>query len=238
MKAVKLQLVSHHLCPYVQRAVIVAAEKGVALGRTLIDLSDKPGWFVALSPTGKVPLLRVTGADGTEHVLFESAAISEFLDETGPPPALMPACPLARARQRAWVEFASGTLADIAGLYGAPDATGYEAKAAALRRRFLQVEMALEGPWFAGGRFGLVDAAFAPVFRYLDAFERLVGLQLVEDLPKLAAWRAELAARPSVAGAVATDYVDRLTAFLRACASHLGRLARDAEVSGKDWLKR
>src|SRR5579872_3255808 len=114
----KLRLVSHNLCPYVQRAVIVAAEKGVAAERVDIDLSAKPDWFLALSPTGKVPLLQVTDEDG-EHVLFESAAICEYLDESFGPP-LLPAKPLERARRRAWIEFASGTLNDIAGLYNAP----------------------------------------------------------------------------------------------------------------------
>ena len=37
-----LTLVSHHLCPYVQRAAIVLAEKGVACERRYIDLTAKP----------------------------------------------------------------------------------------------------------------------------------------------------------------------------------------------------
>jgi glutathione S-transferase len=51
------ELVSHHLCPYVQRAAIVLTEKGVSFKRTLIDLDNKPDWFKAISPLGKVPLL-------------------------------------------------------------------------------------------------------------------------------------------------------------------------------------
>lgn len=64
-----LTLVSHYLCSYVQRAVIVASEKGIALDRMTIDLAAKPDWFLALSPTGKVPLLKVR-TEGAEHVLF------------------------------------------------------------------------------------------------------------------------------------------------------------------------
>ena len=59
-----LRLISHKLCPYVQRAVIVAAEKGISFERIDIDLADKPDWFLAISPTGKVPLLEVTDEDG------------------------------------------------------------------------------------------------------------------------------------------------------------------------------
>jgi glutathione S-transferase len=170
----KLELVSHHLCPYVQRAVIVAAEKRIPLRRMSIDLAHKPAWFLALSPTGKVPVLRVTDAHGLHHALFESAAICEYLDETSPG-TLIPTDPLARARHRAWVEFASGTLSDIAGLYAAPDLEAFAGRKAALGGRFRQLEAALQGPWFGGEAFGLVDAAFGPVFRYLDAFEQLCG---------------------------------------------------------------
>jgi glutathione S-transferase len=227
--AMSLHLVSHHLCPYVQRAVIVAAEKGIALERTLIDLARKPDWFVALSPTGKVPLLRVREEGGAEHVLFESAAIAEFLDETAPG-RLMPEDPLARARARAFVEFASGTLSDIAGLYAAPGAEGLGAKRRDVAARLARMEAEVAGPWFGGESFGMVDAAWGPVFRYLDAFEGLAGLWLAEGLPRVAAWRAALASRPSVAGAVAPDYPGRLAAFLRARGSHLAGLIREREA--------
>src|SRR5262249_53227565 len=64
----KLTLISHDLCPYVQRAVIALSEKGVPFDRVYIDLNAKPDWFLAISPLGKVPLLKVG-----DHVIFESA---------------------------------------------------------------------------------------------------------------------------------------------------------------------
>src|SRR5918992_3647184 len=79
--AQKLTLISHKLCPYVQRAVIALNEKGVPFERIDIDLANKPDWFLKLSPLGKVPVL-VVEQDGREQVLFESAVIAEYLDET------------------------------------------------------------------------------------------------------------------------------------------------------------
>jgi glutathione S-transferase len=214
-----LTLVSHHLCPYVQRAAIALAEKGVPFERVTIDLADKPDWFRAISPLGKVPLLRVGDA-----TIFESAVILEYLEDTARP-ALHPADPLARAEHRAWIEFGSAILNDIAGLYGAADAAAFEAKRALLAERFARVEQRLvAGPWFDGPEFSLVDAVFAPVFRYVDAFDRIGDFGILANKPKLARWRGSLAERPSVRDAVAPDYPERLRAFLLARGSHLSRL--------------
>jgi glutathione S-transferase len=217
------ELISHALCPYVQRAAIVLAEKGAPFTRTDIDLSAKPDWFVALSPTGKVPLLRVDDRE----VLFESSVIAEYVDEVTPG-SLHPADPLAKAKNRAWMEFGSAVLGNIAGLYGAADAAGFEAKRTALAERFAQVERAVQGPWFDGERFGMVDAVFGPVFRYFDTIEPAVALGIFEPLPKVQAWRERLSRRRSVAGAVRADYDERLMAFLKARRSHLSGLLASA----------
>ena len=75
-----LTLVSHALCPYVQRAAIALAEKGAPFTRRDVDLARKPDWFLAISPLGKTPVLVV---DDTP--IFESAAIIEYLDDTVSP---------------------------------------------------------------------------------------------------------------------------------------------------------
>src|SRR4051794_22627389 len=117
----KLVLVSHHLCPYVQRAAISLIEKGVPFERLTIDLANKPAWFKAISPLGKVPLLRVQHGDGQTSI-FESAVIPEFPEETQANP-LHPANPYARARHRAWIEYGSAILNAIGRFYCAPTET-------------------------------------------------------------------------------------------------------------------
>jgi maleylpyruvate isomerase len=54
--------------------------------------------YLALNPQGLVPALELD--DGT--VLTQSLAIIEWLEETHPAPALLPAAPLARAKVRAF----------------------------------------------------------------------------------------------------------------------------------------
>src|SRR5215469_604260 len=138
----RLKLISHKLCPYVQRAVIALTEKGVPFERIDIDLSNKPEWFLKISPLGKTPVLLVG-----EHAIFESAVILEYLEETQAHP-LHPADALKRAEHRAWIEFGSAVLNDIAGFYSAPDEAAFKAKAAQLEARFARLEARIGAPWF------------------------------------------------------------------------------------------
>jgi glutathione S-transferase len=216
MMAAALKLVSHHLCPYVQRAVIALAEKGVAHERVYVDLADKPQWFRAISPLGKVPLL-VVGDD----VLFESAVICEYLDDTAAP-RLHPEDPLERARHRAWVEFGSAILNDIWSFYTARDEEALTKKRDDIAGKFQQLEQHLgEGPYFAGARFHLVDAVFGPIFRYFDTFETIADFGFFKETPKVRAWREALNERRSVREAVTSDYPERLAHFLRTRQSRL-----------------
>jgi len=214
----KLKLISHKLCPYVQRAVISLTEKGVGFERIDVDLANKPDWFKTLSPLGKTPVLLVD-----DTAIFESAVILEYLEDTQSP-ALHPADPLARAEHRAWIEFGSAILNDIGGLYTARDTSAFAAKLAALHDKFVRVETRLKGPWFDGEHFSLVDAVFGPVFRYFDAFDRVRDFGILSDLPSVTAWRAALARRPSVKAAVSPEYPALLWDFYRTRDSHLSRL--------------
>src|SRR3981081_2669926 len=150
--AAPLKLMSHKLCPYGQRAVIALTEKGVSFERIDIDLSNKPDWFLAISPLGKTPVLQV--GDGP---IFETAAILEYLEETAPNPRLR--CdPWGHAEHRRWLEFGSAVLNDIAGCYAAPDEATFKAKISQLEQRFARLEARVAAtPWFDGENLSLVD---------------------------------------------------------------------------------
>jgi glutathione S-transferase len=220
-----LKLISHKLCPYVQRAVIALTEKGVRFERIDIDLANKPEWFLKISPLGKVPVLVVATERG-DVALFESNVICEYIEETQAGPSLHPRDPLVRAEHRAWMEFGSAVLSDLWGLETTTDPAIFESKREAVTAKFARVEAALgEGPFFAGEQFSLVDAVFAPVFRYFDVFDEFADLGIFKSTPKVRKWRAELARRPSVRSAVGADYPQLLRAFLKRYDAHLLKLA-------------
>jgi glutathione S-transferase len=219
----KLRLISHKLCPYVQRAVISLTEKGVPFERIDIDLDNKPDWFLKISPLGKVPVLQVD-----DKVVFESAVILEYLEETQPKP-LHPKDPLPRAEHRAWMEFGSAVLADIWGLETAADEATFNVKAKQATEKFARLEARLvAAPWFDGESFSLVDAVFAPVFRYFDTFDEIGDFGILAGKPKIARWRKSLRERPSVVAAVSAEYPALLRTFLKKHKSYLSQLDRRA----------
>lgn len=223
------ELISNILCPYTQRPAIQLAEKGLEARRTYIDLADKPDWFIQLSPLGKVPLLRVG-----DTAVFETTVICEYIEEVTVGQAPMwPDHALDRARHRAWAEFASTVIADVFGFYMAPDEATFERKRSELAGRFARLEgqLAGVGPYFGGKRFGLVDAAFAPIFRLLETFDQLGDFRLLHGLPATAAYRRNLAERPSVRTAVVPDYGQVFTRYLAGRGSHMARLAAAAADS-------
>ena len=71
-------------------------------------MNKQPGWFRQWWPLVKVPILVVDD----QTVLFESAVIAEYINEIGNG-GLLSNTPIDKARERAWIEFASASLDNI-----------------------------------------------------------------------------------------------------------------------------
>ena len=187
--AAALKLISHKLCPYVQRAVIALTEKGVPFERIDIDLANKPDWFVKISPLGKVPVLLVETADG-EVALFESNVICEYIEDTQGGAKLHPQDPLQRAQHRAWMEFGSTILSELWGLETTGDPAVFETKRKAVAAKFAQVEKTLgAGPYLCGREFqpgGRGIRADLPLFRCVRSADRSLGLRRYAEGPRVA----------------------------------------------------
>jgi glutathione S-transferase len=225
--SIKFTLISHALCPYVQRVVITLKEKQINFERIDIDLANKPEWFLKISPLGKTPVLLVD-----EQPIFESAVICEYLEDTRAP-ALHPTDPLKRARHRSWIEFASTILNAIGAFYNAQDIKTFETKIVELQSKFRQLEDELisigyNDSFFNGSSFSLVDAVFAPVFRYFDVFDTIGDFGVFTDTPRVCRWRNALQTRPSIQQAVEENYPDLLHSFLIKCNSEISRRIKNA----------
>lgn len=198
-----LHLISFKTCPFVQRAVITLKHKGIDFDVTYIDLADPPDWFLELSPLKKVPVLKVD-----DEVLFESAVINEYLDEiTGG--ELQPKEPLERAKNRAWIEFASDMLGNLYQMKMSKDQERYERFRAELEDQFRRVEKHLgDGPWFNGEQFTLADIAFAPLFRQDSVAAGKLSVIDPKTMSKVVAWGKRLLELPEVRDSVVPEFED------------------------------
>ncbi|MCS6985037.1 MAG: glutathione S-transferase family protein [Leptospiraceae bacterium] len=209
------KLVSFKLCPFVQRSVIVLKMKKVPFDVIYIDLENKPDWFLKLSPTGKVPLLQVNG-----EVLFESAIINEYLDETNPP-SLHPSDPLERAKNRAWIEFFSQLFSKFYQMCHAKEKSDYETYLGELRQALLRIQKELKLPYFNGPSFSLADAAIAPLFSRLSLLEHILP-GFWDSLDEVKSYSANLLSLREVKESVLPDFGEEFCRNLQNKGSFLG----------------
>ncbi|MEE8517259.1 MAG: glutathione S-transferase family protein [Alphaproteobacteria bacterium] len=196
----ELEIIGTLTCPYVQRTRIVLLEKGLESAFKEVDLRNKPDWFLAVSPYGKVPVL-----NHGDVRLYESAVINEYLEEVFPSPGLMPKTPGLRGHARIWIDFCNNYLVPANGkLLRSEPGDERDAARAKLAERFRQMEFeGLEklsgpGPYWFGETVSLVDITFHPHFERMVATETYRNAKIPEDCERLLAWREAMRARPSV----------------------------------------
>lgn len=216
-------LISHKLCPYVQRAAIILKEQNIPYKRIDVDLEAKPDWFLKLSPLGKVPVLVVDDED----VIFESAAIGEYVNEITHS-GLLDEDPLEKAKQRAWIEFASSLVDDALILFDAQNEIEFNAAVETLKYKFKHLERNFFGQmYFIDDEFSLVDVAFAPALRNFEVLADVLEIPLYENLKYLPQWHKNLMARESVIRVVNEDFPKTLLGYVADRDSYLADRVRE-----------
>lgn len=219
-------LISFKLCPFVQRVAIALEHKQVEYSIDYVDLADPPDWFMALSPLKKVPVLQVG-----EAVLFESAAILEYVDEAHDP-RLHPADLVRRARNRAWMEFGNQCMWEALRLTTKESEGEFHEVVDTVHEKFDQLETAVETPFFNGDEFGLIDASFAPLLQRLQLLDDLrPGILDRERHPDIDRWKDALLELESVH----RSHVPELGALYHDLIwKRQGFISRFVDASGRD----
>lgn len=208
-----LTLVGYTTCPYTQRANIALREHGVPFDVIFLGSGAKPDWFDALSPTGRVPLLKVEREGLPVQALFESGALQELAEDIGPA-RLHPSDPFERAHHRAWIELAAELLGDSGKLSMARTADELAPLKAAVEAKLKRLETAVAGPFFAGASLSNVDVALAPLFVRLAVLEGIASIRFGAGLDRVGALREALLSRPSVAQSRAPSFEADYRAWL------------------------
>lgn len=172
-------LYHHPLCPFSRLVRVVLAEKKLDFDAQIEKFWERRPDFVALSPSGEVPVLVEEG--GT--ALTDAVAIVEYLDEVHREPPLLPSDPLARAEVRrlvGWfgVKFHAEVTANLAGekvfkrlstQHAEPDSRKIRAGFANIHEHLNYIGWLTERrTWLAGGVFTMADIAAAAQVSVID----------------------------------------------------------------------
>lgn len=223
-----MKVVSSKICPFVQRVIGVLELKGIDYDVEYVSLRDKPDWFLKASPHAQVPIIIED-----RGVLFESAAISDYLDEAYGGPKLYPDDPFNKAQHSAWAELAAKNYLVQCGVMRAATAETFEQKKAKFLSAFEKVESALEdGPYFAGDRLFMVDAVWYPLLHRAAVVEAHSGFDFLAAFPRVKNWQRSLLRVDALARSVAEDFEALFAGFYLSGETYLGRLAgRDVPLS-------
>jgi glutathione S-transferase len=228
----KYMLVSFKTCPWVQRSAIVLREKNTEFEFRHIEPDNRPDWFLAISPHKKVPVLSVD----EKISLFESSAINEYLDETIAP-RLHPEDPVQRAVHRAWTDYVPTFASSVTGCAYAATEADYAKAVEQIPTAFERLEKALasqgSGPLFAGARYSLVDAAYAPFLQRYFFLDRIKKLGQIEKFPRLKAWADTLMARASTHSFPAAEFEAMYRTNLKRRNSWLSQFVEGARAAAE-----
>jgi len=207
--------------------VIVLRAKEIPFEVTYIDLRSKPGWFLEISPHGKVPVLQVDG-----EPLFESNAIAEYLEEAEAP-HLHPENLVKRARNRAWTDFVPTFAGGLSGIYYAKTADDRDDRLVTARQRLGKLEEAIAaergngGPFFNGPELSLVDAGYAPFLQRFLYVDQWLETLLLEEFPLVSGWAQALVNSDVVKGSVPETFFTEFSTGMKRRGFYVGGLMEE-----------
>jgi glutathione S-transferase len=196
-----VRLYNTQRCPYARRTRIVLHEKGMDFEIYEVDLANKSEEFLAVSPTGKVPVIVVDGDS-----IYESNVVNQYLDEVTDKPKLMPEDPKRRAHARIWMAFADTDFFPAVFVASVGRARGFSEEQISEASKRLEaalekLEERLEDRDYLADEFSLADIAHAGNFVRLHELEERGEVSL-DEYPNVAAWMERLEGRKSYEAAV------------------------------------
>ena len=191
---------------YVRIVRIALHEKGVAYDLVPVDVFADGG----LSPDHRArhPFGRIPAFEHAGFGLYETSAITRYVDEAFSGPSLQPRGVRERARMNQIIAMLDNYayLPMVWDVYvqrmeTEPVDEARIAVGLGKARTFLAALLGLlgEGPWLAGPEPSLADFHAAPMFALFEATPE--GAALLLEFPAVLAWWARVKARPSVIAA-------------------------------------
>ena len=194
-----IKIYSSARCPYAQRTRMLMIEKEIPFELTEVDLRNKPDWFLAVSPYGKVPVIVDDG-----QTIYESAIINEYLDEKYISIPMMPEEPVERAKARIWMDYCTNKYLTLSRKllvdHGNEELQTENKKK--MKESLIYIEKECfeknaNGPFWLGNKISLVALHYAPFFERFGAFKELFGVEWPEECIKISDWWSAIQKRDS-----------------------------------------
>lgn len=192
---------------YVRIARLALLEKGVTFSHHEVDIfapDGPPADYLRLHPFGRIPAFV-----HDDFALYETSAITRYVDEAFAGPALQPKDVKARARMNQIIGIADNYLYRplVWGVYVARDEAAkgntaldqpvFEGAIAKSRQAFAALaDLCGEGPWLLGDALSLADLHLAPMIAYGCVTDE--GRALLREQPGLHAWWDRMNTRASM----------------------------------------
>lgn len=193
---------------YVRICRLALEEKQVDYELVPVDIfaeNGPPNWYAEKHPFGRIPTL-----EHGDLALFETGAITRYVDEAFEGQALQPDGPVSRARMNqilsildnyAYSSMVWGLYVEQVSKARRGDLTDEArvAEALPLALTCLKTLEALKqpGPWLLGGRLTLADLYAAPMFACF--IQAPASAALMVDCPSIKAWWQQIQIRDSMA---------------------------------------
>ncbi|TDF42199.1 glutathione S-transferase family protein [Alteromonadaceae bacterium M269] len=217
-----IKIVSFKICPFVQRVTALLEAKKITYDIEYIDLSDKPDWFLEMSPNGQVPIL----ITDDNQVLFESDAIVEYIEEVTEPSLLSPD-PVQKAQDRAWSYLASKNYLVQCSAQRSTNQETLTERASKLATAFAKIETKLgDARYINGDSLSIVDISWLPLLHRANIIEQNSGFDFLSAFPKVKRWQNTMLETDLAEKSVPEDFEDRFISFYLSDSTYLGQLTK------------
>jgi glutathione S-transferase len=209
-----MELISHHLCPFLHRSIILLEKKGlkkdIDFKVTYLPIYDLPKSLFEISPKGSMPVLKLD--DG--RILLRSVAINAYFDETISPP-FFPEDAYDRAVHRGMI-LSCGDLLDFMRIvYTSKDevamTTALDKLFAGLKdmQQDLQIYIDHQGK----SAMQMVECSFAALFTLMLSFEKIKSDARWFNLRSVRDYADKLMADETVAKTKCPNYLEEFDKF-------------------------
>ncbi|CAN0913718.1 Glutathione S-transferase DHAR3, chloroplastic, partial [Linum grandiflorum] len=172
-------------CPFCQRVLLTMEEKNVLYDMKLVDLTQKPEWFLKLSPEGKVPLVKME-----DKWVPDSDVITQSLEEKFPDP------PLATPAEKSSV--GSKIFSTFIGFLKSKDPADGTEQALLSELSSFNDYIKENGPFINGEKVSAADLSLGPKLYHMEiALDHYKNWSVPESLPRVKSYMQTIFAMDS-----------------------------------------